>query len=161
MMLTLDPPPGSRIHTHHYEEVQWHVVLTKLSQGQKRYQYLQKEVVSNHFFSPMNACNFGMGSNNPCCPDIPLGSSMRWQHRFAAVALKGIDPQAATLTRPQVPSKPHFCLSQPKEILTGAGRSSASCQHSLSSDGAISVQGHRRGAISVLISSQQSISFVF
>ena len=161
MMLTLDSPPGSRVGTHHHEEVQQHVFLTKLSQGQKRYQYLQKELVSNHFFSPMNACSFGTDSDNPCRPDIPLGSLVCWQHRFAAVAVKGIEPQAATLTRPQVPSEPHFCLSQSKEILTGASRNSASCQHYLSCDGAISVQGHHHGAIPVLISSQQSIPFVF
>jgi len=90
MMPTPDPPPGSRVGTHHHdEEVQWCVFLTKSSQGQKTYQYLQKEVVSNHFFSPMNACNFGTDSDNSCRPDIPLGGSVCWQHHFAAVTVKG------------------------------------------------------------------------
>lgn len=57
MMLAVDTPPGSTLGTHHHEEVQWHVFPTVLSQGQKRYRYLEKEVGSNHI-SPMGARSF-------------------------------------------------------------------------------------------------------
>lgn len=74
------PSSWQQTGTHHCEEVQCHGSLTKSSQGQNSH-CLWKEVISNNFFSPLNACNFWTSSDNLCHPDVPQQFSV-WQHHF-------------------------------------------------------------------------------